>query len=614
MAYIERIEVENEGFLSGLDVTLKPGLNVLIGARGTGKTSIIELIRYALSAQSFTTEAGTKGQQQAVATLDGGAVTLTVREGDSKWVVTRTAQGVTTTAVDLLGRCTVLAQNEVESIGVSPTGRLALIDRFLSDPRALASQIRAASDTTASMTSDIATALSEIEKSDDALAGYDDTERQLLQAKEAQEALLSRSNATASDQQLLTNAQSRLSLLAQRENQLAFALAAIQNIQVESASLVVRLGEVHRDIATVLPASASNAFLEEAEAQLSAAANQLPLATAVIRGESETVGTQRAELDTASRAVRQRLELAQEGLSQATRRVQQLQEQIGQLDALRARRAEAAKRLDVMRDRRREVHDELSELLAARLAVRQHVADSLTRQLAPHIRVRVTPGMRLDAYTSGIIASLRGSGLHYNNLAPLLANSVAPSELVDWVERSAAEELAQAIGVQTDRAAAIVNAIRQGGTASIISAHVEDEVFLELLDGPDYKPIEHLSIGQRCTVILPILLALGNETLVVDQPEDHLDNAFITSTLLPSVRARNVHAQTIFSSHNANIPVLGDAAHVVVMDSDGEAGHVTASGALEDPRIVNSISEIMEGGTQAFAARARFYDEGGAGI
>jgi ATPase subunit of ABC transporter with duplicated ATPase domains len=213
----------------------------------------------------------------------------------------------------------------------------------------------------------------------------------------------------------------------------------------------------------------------------------------------------------------------------------------------------------------------------------------------------------MDSYTSGIVSSLRGSGLRYNNLAPLLASSVAPIELVEWAERSATQELANATGVSADRASAIISAIRQGGASTIISADVEDEVSLELLDGPEYKPIEHLSIGQRCTVILPILLAIEDSTLVVDQPEDHLDNAFVTSTLISAIRARDESAQTILSSHNANIPVLGNATQVVVLESDGEAGRVLVEGNLDNPAIVRAVSEIMEGGAEAFATRAQFY-------
>ena len=63
MPFIERVQVD-EGFLDGLDLELVPGLNVIIGARGTGKTSLLELIRFALGAPAFTEQAGLASESQ----------------------------------------------------------------------------------------------------------------------------------------------------------------------------------------------------------------------------------------------------------------------------------------------------------------------------------------------------------------------------------------------------------------------------------------------------------------------------------------------------------------------------------------------------------------------
>ena len=113
MAHIERLQVEAEGFLANLDVTFQPGLNAIIGARGTGKTSIVELIRYALGAGSFSDEVLRRGTQQAVAILDGGAVTVTLVDGDERLAITRSASGQVTRSAPGDLTCTVLAQNQI---------------------------------------------------------------------------------------------------------------------------------------------------------------------------------------------------------------------------------------------------------------------------------------------------------------------------------------------------------------------------------------------------------------------------------------------------------------------------------------------------------------------
>lgn len=134
--YIKRLTVEQEGFLAGADIEFVPGLNVIIGARGTGKTSVIELIRYCLGAGGFTDDAVDRGTQQARAILQGGAVSIELDGEAGPHSFTRSANGQLTATSPSLPRCTVLAQNEVEAVGAQATGRMHLIDRYRSRTRA----------------------------------------------------------------------------------------------------------------------------------------------------------------------------------------------------------------------------------------------------------------------------------------------------------------------------------------------------------------------------------------------------------------------------------------------------------------------------------------------
>ncbi|GGL80547.1 AAA family ATPase [Wenxinia marina] len=88
--HIERIQIE-EGFLNGFDVSPKVGLNVIIGARGTGKTSLIELIRFCLNVDGYTPETGRRSHEHALSVLGSGQITLTLVDGDRRIVVSRSA-------------------------------------------------------------------------------------------------------------------------------------------------------------------------------------------------------------------------------------------------------------------------------------------------------------------------------------------------------------------------------------------------------------------------------------------------------------------------------------------------------------------------------------------
>ena len=192
-------------------------------------------------------------------------------------------------------------------------------------------------------------------------------------------------------------------------------------------------------------------------------------------------------------------------------------------------------------------------------------------------------------------------------LAPHLASSMSPLELVEAAELGDAEAISDATGIGLERATAVATALRNSDLEVVISVLVDDAAELYLLDGAHYKSSGDLSIGQRCTTVLPVLLADRGDVLIIDQPEDHLDNAFIAETLVPGLFRRSPNDQVILSSHNANIPVLGEADMVAVMGSDGRRGFVAHAGELEAPPTVEAITRVMEGGRKAFTRRASFY-------
>lgn len=119
--------------------------------------------------------------------------------------------------------------------------------------------------------------------------------------------------------------------------------------------------------------------------------------------------------------------------------------------------------------------------------------------------------------------------------------------------------------------------------------------------------MKNYRLGNVCTVALSIILENKNRVLIVDQPEDHLDNEFIANTLIHSLIKRASLAQTILSSHNANIPVLGGADMVVNLDSNGRKGFIKHAGSIDSTEIRTAIESIMEGGKFAFQRRSEFY-------
>ena len=125
---------------------------------------------------------------------------------------------------------------------------------------------------------------------------------------------------------------------------------------------------------------------------------------------------------------------------------------------------------------------------------------------------------------------------------------------------------------------------------------------------PNRIPVNQLSDGQKHTIMLTIaMLAESNIPLVIDQPEDDLDNAFIFSAVVRVLRAIKEKRQVILVTHNANIAVLGDAELLLPMKRNGDCGEIFDFGSIDKAGTKKAALNILEGGEIAFQRRREIY-------
>lgn len=122
---------------------------------------------------------------------------------------------------------------------------------------------------------------------------------------------------------------------------------------------------------------------------------------------------------------------------------------------------------------------------------------------------------------------------------------------------------------------------------------------------------EGVSVGQGCTAILSILLLESTEPLIIDQPEDDLDNRFVYQEIVETLRAERGKRQMLFATHNPNIPVAGDAELIIALDvtQDNKDLHarVLSGGFVDAPDVCEQVKSILEGGAVAFELRRMKY-------
>lgn len=610
---IDRLQVE-EGFLDGLDLTFAPGLNVIIGARGVGKTSVLQLLRYVMRLPHVDQKRSSMGKQHAEAILGEGRAIVTLSAGELRRTVARSANDPEAGPSPLADQLAplILGQNELEGIGLDPTSRLRLLDthanldtrpfstetdRLRADARAITVQLQALA------------AQREALRQQTLVRSF--VEKELQAAKETEAALLRGASSEINEIRRVLREAAETSAGHQRTiAAVQAASSGLREAQAQSDAVLDTLAFARSELTSFPDLAAHSSDLDDLDAQYREATRSMRALVSRLDAEKMNRQAWIASIDDDIRPLRRQFEEFEEGAGAAARQTASLEKQLADLDA-------TEERLEVLHSRERDLRarrasllndvDLLSEEVWNR---RLEAATSLNQQFAPRIRLVPEHYGDRSAYTAALATALRGSGLQYNQLAEWLSERISPEELVSAVEAGDAARLAimgELTSARVEKLAGHLAASPQ--LADIITAEIDDSVSLELLVGRDYRSSDQLSTGQRCAAVLPILLADQDRVLILDQPEDHLDNAYLVDNTIRSLLERGDGSQTIIATHNANVPVLGNANRVFALESDGRRGYVRVNGSLFAPSVVQTISELMEGGKDAFARRAAFYAE-----
>lgn len=610
------------GFLQGVKLEFGDGLNCIIGGRGTGKTSVLEAIRYALD--RMPDAQSDKPRYQAIEkllehNLGGGSVRLEIETADgTTYTVTRgrgelplvlNADGKPTEiniGKDIIFAVDLYSQNQIEDIANDAFFQLQLIDKFIHHQidelereirevtkvlEANATKILDARKAMGDLTEatrelpDIAEKIRGFEKADQGGAGEvlrREHERRSLRSRELQ--------VVASIEALHATATEALALV-QRELRQKYDDAFDVDL---SASPNRELIERMRD--------STQTALEAVDRSLAAATQSLRTAHAELAPLKAQLAERHAGQDKAYRELVDRHEQERAKGVERTR----LEQRFADLRAKEKKLIEKQSALATL-DREREQHRaRLSELRDRRFQLRLEVAERLNRDLAPMIRVRIEQFGNMDEYRDLLNQSMKGSGLRYAAIVDRAVDRIPPAELAALIQREDRAGLERELELDADRATRLIIQLKDKPELfAIETVELHDRPILELRDGEDYKDSSALSTGQKCTTILPILLVESERPLLIDQPEDNLDNAFVFETIVQSLSEIRGRRQLIFVTHNPNIPVLGDAERVFALRSSGRAASVASEGSVDE--VAPEIITILEGGRAAFEARRKRY-------
>ncbi len=610
------------GFLGDAAIHFNENLNVLIGGRGTGKSTVIESIRYVLGLEPMGPDAHKISEGIIKNVLGNGTkVSLLVRSyspSRREYLIERTvpnppvvkdeAGGILNlTPKDIVPEAEVYGQHEISEIAKSPERRTLLLERFIERDQSLPQR-----------KAELRLELERSRLRHLELRREEKAVEERLATLPALEETLKRFQEAGLDEKLKGKSE-----LVQEERALTSVEERVQPFREITTSLLESF-PIDREFLNdeALDGLPGKPILDKADKLLERLESALK---AHLEAIEETLQKADGELACVLEEWGKRKKAVEDDYSRILRELQlskidgtqfiTVMEQIEALRPLREQQSKLKSELRENADKRKNLLANWEDLKADEFKRLEKAAKRVSRQLSNRVRVRVAFAANREPLVRLLQESISGRFSEAVNILRV-KEALSLTELSKAC-RDGKESLVSGFGLSATQAEKLAAAgpevfmkleeLELSATTSIELNVAADG------DSAEWRTLDDLSTGQKATAILLLLLLRSDAPLIVDQPEDDLDNRFITEGIVPKMREEKRQRQFIFSTHNANIPVLGDAELIVGMTAAREASSGQARiakehmGSIDDPKVRRLVEEVLEGGRTAFELRRLKY-------
>ena len=624
---IRSIEVSGSGFLGNLHIAWNEDLNVIIGGRGAGKSAVAETLRYAFGAEPYS-EAAYRAELVQHALGSGGKVTVVVDLPIGKDKVrtckisrvwgeeprvydSDSATPIPIEPFDLFGSegaPTMFGQREIYAVSGSEDYRLRLLDDLIGDEaNKRADEVQTVFEELKANAASIIAFQSKLNKREEYKQRLHTINHDIaVYEKYGVAQKLKTATALRVDGQHLRAAANSLDAAQTKwqgmrdevDRLLKAAGASLKKGQSVNKSLLLEgnviLQKLTEDLNDLglrggsLMAAASKAM---GELTLRWQESQKPLEEELNKIKQE-VKSEQLDPD--------RLILLNEERAKIAPEIEELDRIEAELKNLRQ------SRLDLIAKVRDCRHDEYE--------LRRQKAEAIGSLLEDRLHVRVEFKGHKGEYRRRLFALLKGSGVSADAVERLVQPDATDGLTLAETIRAGAPQIQIRFGLTIGMADRLVKwfSEQEGRIFELETVMPGDGVQVDLKVDDGLRSLERLSPGQRATAILLLLFAQKGRLLILDQPEDDLDSRFIYEDVVQILRDQKSDSQSrrrqiIAVTHNPNIPVLGDAELVVVLESHEGKSRIIGRASIDDKGVCEHIKSIMEGGEEAFKRRAEKY-------
>ncbi len=613
------------GFLEKAAIEFLPGLNCIIGSRGTCKSTVVETIRFLFDAdrgkvgEMICESAGNeinaishKGLLKV--TLAGATARCEIKQTgtDSESLIIERDVGTESRIYkdgvkqivdrDVLQCIEIYSQGELQKIAEDSKRRLQLIDRpnqkkidaLKVKREKLAAKLNETGNDIRSRRSGIEARRAEVK----ALDAYQQTLTDLEKTRPMLSPELDEERTKYTQRQ---NVYSKANTLAAKWGELVSNFTQLTQSSEEYKAVAASLKKLGVPEAGLLGESfdAIAAFVTRTKTEAGELTDKLPVQVNAFAVSIEKLSEKYVAL-----------RKGQENLNEALRKEDQLRQQIGQLQRIRDEANTFAGELNLLIERRKLLRSEIAIVNDEIYSLRVVEVDRINQSYHKKVLLTLTQTSHAGGYRELLARLLDKSRLRsQEEIADQIAAKIPPQELVDIVEAADSQRLSMVLERDLGQMARLVGYLVDNPSLYEVETQIFDDVLdITLFDEGTPKRVDQLSKGQKATAMLPLILREAEYPLIFDQPEDDLDNRFIYETLVERIRELKLKRQLIFVTHNANIPVLGEAERVIVMHMQNptqtsmpEFGNIDA--------VKDKILNLLEGGAEAFNLRQAKYGQ-----
>ena len=596
-SYIKSIQFIG-GKLDGKTISLSFELNSFIGIRGSGKSSIIEILRYALgiSLSGSSADPGYKNDLISYVLGSGGKVVVVIvnkqdkREyriekiyGQKENIFDNDTNEIKDCSIEaILGTPVYFGQKDLSN--KKDDFESDLLKRLVGNR--LQSKLREISD----KKSEISGVVSEIQKIKDYQYLKEETEKSI---KDAQQKIAYFKEAGIEDKlKQQTQFEQDSSLLTRTREKFVLYIKDIEYIITNYDQLFaspLTCSEINNDAFT----TANNALqeakksYEELKIVLVKSYKSLELYDKAVTQLNARKDVMNEEFASIKREINSDT-LNPDSFLALTRVLNTSQLKLQEIN----KQIEKQKTLELKLQR---LLQELNDLWLSEYNILKEETDKIN-QSNSNLKISIDFKGQRNHFLEKIKSSFKGTNIRETTYSSIVEN------FTDFIEVYRDKEKLSRVASSSSQ---VFYDRLMDNLAELLTFRVKDKVTINYKD----KPLSKHSLGQRASALILFLLAQkDNDILIIDQPEDDLDNQTIYDEVIKEILKLKGKMQFIFATHNANIPVLGDSENVVSCSFEDGTAISLLEGTIDSPEIQKSIVDIMEGGKDAFDKRKYIYN------